>query len=96
MDLKTLMNTRPEELAKVQYSAFKSHVISILEQTIQNIYDENYVSILDKLVYSPAGDGYGCDNHFINFSYDQDNIDNAIDLYEAVEKLQSLKIQMTR
>jgi hypothetical protein len=94
MDLKTIMNTTPEALAKLQYKELKSFVLERLNEIVQLIKDDKYEKLDEFLFNSPAGDGYGMDNMCINFSYDA--LENRVDISEIVEKLTYLKSIMNR
>lgn len=95
IDLNKLMETTPQELAKVQHDALKQHVLAVLDNIRSLIQKENYTFILDEnrevILYSPSGDGYGQHNHFINFGYQKDN---PLDIKEVVSQLNSLKTQI--
>lgn len=85
MNLRELLDSTPETLAEMQHKALKQFVIGKLESIINDIKAEHYY-IEDKLFYSPAGDGYGCDNHCIDFS--ESGFD---DIKEVVTRLRYLK-----
>lgn len=92
VDLKTLMQTSPEDLASTQHDALKTHVLGILETVKNLIIEENYQAIKDKhLIYSPAGDGYGSDNHFINFDFTEHQ--DGMDIDEVLDALMTLQKQ---
>jgi uncharacterized protein (UPF0297 family) len=88
MKLEQLLKTTPETLAIEQHDALKAHVINVLESTLQAVRDEYYNAIQKMTMDSPAGDGMGCDNNFINFGY-EDN--KPLDIYEVMERLIELK-----
>lgn len=88
MDLKTLMETSPEDLAELQYNELKNHTIGILEQVKKQLYDDDFEQVKNNLVYSPAGDGYGSDNYFIDFSYSpQKGTNYSLDLMDIIDQL---------
>jgi hypothetical protein len=87
MELGTLMSTKPEDLAELQYQQLNKHIIRILEQVTNYVRNESYDEIKKMLSHSPAGDGYGLDNDFINFTY----LDTeSMDILEVIEKLERL------
>jgi hypothetical protein len=88
MNLEQLLKTTPETLAVEQHDALKAHVINVLESTLKAVKDEYYSAIQELTIDSPAGDGYGCDNNFINFGY-EDN--KPLDICEVMERLIELK-----
>ena len=88
MKLEQLLKTTPETLAIEQHAALKAHVITVLESTLNAVKDEYYSGVSKLAIYSPAGDCMGCDNHFINFGY---NEKEPLDIYEVMERLIELK-----
>lgn len=76
------------ESTKEQYEQFKNHVIGVLENIIELIKAEEYEKIYDHTAYSPAGDGYGSHNHYINFACHEND---EVDIDETIYKLQMLK-----
>lgn len=88
MKLTDLLKTTPETLASEQHKALKCHVVERLETVLQAIRDENYKYIGKLTSNSPAGDGYGNDNNFIEFGFDSSA---SMDISEAVDLLMSLK-----
>ena len=88
MKLEQLLKTTPETLAVEQHAALKEHVIKVLETTLQAVKDEYYTAVNNFDQFSPAGDCMGCDNHFINFGYDEKE---PLDICEVMERLIELK-----
>ena len=88
MDIKELMGIDIDNLAEKQFYALKEHTIGILKNIINLLEEENFIEIPNMLSYSPSGDGYGCDNYFINFSYDEQF---TADLYDRIDELIRLK-----
>lgn len=91
MSVEELMDIDIDNLIEKQHDVLKSHTINILENVIDMIKDERYEELENMLVYSPSGDGYGCDNHFINFSYTNDDTE---DLESRLCDLMTLKRKM--
>jgi hypothetical protein len=92
VDLKTLMQTSPEDLAATQHEALKKHVLTILGVIQTHIENEDYDKIKEHhLIYSPAGDGYGMDNHFINFDFTEHK--DGMDIDEVLDALINLRSQ---
>lgn len=90
-NLLKIMNLKPETLAKNQHDTLKEYAISVLQNVLSMIQDESYPEILDDkndiVRFSPDGDGYGSENHFISFDYGG----NTQDIYDIVYELQRLK-----
>ena len=83
-NLNEILSTTPQTLAELQRVRLEQHVVTILKQTITAIKDKRYSKI--PTGNSPAGDGWGCDNTFINFSWDQEERD-IMDIIIMLEKL---------
>ena len=47
----------------------KEEVVKRLKEVTSLIEKEEYDKVKECLAFSPSGDGYGCDNHYIDFSY---------------------------
>jgi hypothetical protein len=92
MELKDLMNTSPETLAKKQYEELKSHTLNVFNRIIQLILGDNLNSIEEFLFDSPAGDDYGLDNRCINFSYNN----KVMDIGDILDQLNNLKKIMNK
>ena len=92
IELSELMNTTPQELASLQHDALKKHTLEVLNIITNIIKNEQYDSLMKDenrlLEFSPAGDSYGNDNYYINFSYMKDEL---MDIKEIVEELRDLK-----
>jgi len=91
VQLATLMHTTPSELANTQHDALKDYVLDIIEKVQTLIVEEKYDKVKELLVYSPAGDGYGSDNHFLNFDYSGHQ--DGMDIDEVLDMLINLKKQ---
>lgn len=88
-----LMETTPETLANAQYNELKAHAINRLYTAINCLETDNFVELYNMLGYSPAGDGYGCDDYYIYMGlYDKPNSNHAYrNILEVIHKLISLK-----
>lgn len=82
------MQTSVENLAEKQHKELKKYVLNVLDKVIIHIEGEQYDKIKDMVFTSPAGDGYGLDNHVINFVFTDDDI---MDIIEVTGRLQTLK-----
>ena len=71
----------------------RDRITDKLKEIIKYIENGNYQKIMKDLSESPAGDGYGRDNYYIDFSYvANDLISNDIeDIGTALEFLEALK-----
>lgn len=86
MNIKDIMEIDVENLKEKQLTALKSHVTNRLIAIIAHIENNEFEEVKKYLVYSPAGDGYGCDNYYINFAYDEEELD----LQEILDKMEYL------
>lgn len=89
MKLEQLLKTTPETLAMEQYAALKEHVIKTLKKVLEAIENDTPYLDVEKLTsYSPAGDGMGLDNSFINFGFSENE---PLDIMEVVDRLAELR-----
>jgi homospermidine synthase len=84
--IQEIMSVSVNNLAEKQYEAYKSHVLTVLAEVAGFIKQDRYKDVEGRTFFSPAGDGYGSDNHCINFSWDE----HDRDIVEACEKLSQL------
>ena len=90
-----LLGINANNLRQKQYVAYKAHVLGILDEirnTIRQDGDPN--RLMKHVMYSPAGDGMGMDNHVINFGFGDSCHDEElryIDFLEALIKLADLR-----
>lgn len=68
VDIKEMLSLKPENLAAQQHEALKQYVVQKIKDFNQLINSEKYEEALNLLANSPAGDGYGCDNEYLDFS----------------------------
>ena len=75
----------------------KDRIIDKLKDIIQDIENGKYQKVMKDLRESPAGDGFGQDNHYIDFSHvAKDLISNRIsDIETALKFLEALKNDTT-
>jgi hypothetical protein len=69
MDIKDIMKLDINNLKKQKHEILTKHAIKILSDIIQHLKKGDYSKIEEMLAYSPAGDGMGCENHFIDFNF---------------------------
>lgn len=91
--LSEIMSINVDNLREKQYQALKKHVVEVLKKItdiIQNDGDLN--KVVEMLAYSPAGDGYGCDNDYINFGIQSENENlKYMDIGDVCHLLHNLK-----
>lgn len=78
----------PRALAKEQYDAYRKYIVAKLDEVKTKILEEEYAEIEGLTARSPAGDGYGCDNDFIDFGFDKE----AMDISDASNYLAYLRL----
>lgn len=92
MDLKKLLKITPETLAKEQHDALRDACIDRLESIIKLLRSGEYDKVNGMLGFSPAGDGHGTDNHYIDFEDLLPDADqNGVDISTVLSKLKRLE-----
>jgi len=96
VDLASLLDVSPEQLAALQYDALKGHAISRLKKVISLLEDNHLCQIEGEMKYSPAGGAYGGDNHYVDFSWCESQREHGrgVDLLEVVIDLMRLQNQI--
>lgn len=89
MNLKELLSTDASNLAKKQEKALNDFVVNRLQEIAHIIKSGDYQNVEKFTSFSPAGDGNGCDNNFINFDYGESK--DGLDIIEVCQKLQELQ-----
>ena len=84
---KDIMNVSIENLAVAQFNFLKEHGETILRKALYLFETNDYEELKKMLEFSPAGDGYGENNYFINFAYEEDRV---MDISELISKLEML------
>lgn len=81
-----------DEIHRIQYKTLHDGVIARLSEILKLMKGSEYSKVIELTQNSPAGDGYGRDNRFIDFSHIYDPYrENALDIAEACEMLMELK-----
>lgn len=82
-----IINNKYKETIKTETIKHLKHIIKLIEN---NEYDE----VMNLLSHSPAGDGYGSDNYYIDFSFlDPDTEKNYLsDIQDLNDVINILKI----
>lgn len=65
-----IMSVNINNLKQKQHDFIKKHTLDILAQVVANIKSGDYVGAQEYLESSPSGDGYGCDNEYIDFTWE--------------------------
>ena len=73
----------PRKLAEEQHEAYKQYILNILDKVKETITRGAYSDIEKMTAFSGAGDGWGNDNHYIDFGFDKE----PMDIMEAVNYL---------
>ena len=91
-----ILDTNIEKLKQDQLKALKEHITNVFNDILDKINKGNYQEVVDKyLEFSRAGDGYGDDNYFINFAWNDDYKDIS-DVLEMLAELDNKKIRIDR
>lgn len=88
MDLNDVLNLDIKTLSNAQYEALKKHTIERLNKVINLLNEDKLQKIAYLLKFSDSGDGWGSENYFIDFSY---NDNECMDLGEILLKMAKLK-----
>ncbi len=88
MDIKEIMETTPEDLAILQFNTLEKAALDILQRMSIAIQNRDYIAARSMVDESPAGDGYGCDNSYIDFS--ETTCEDIGDVLERLEHLYKL------
>ena len=73
----------PRTLAREKYDTYKKYIAAKLDEVKEKVLEEKYDEIEKLTFFSPAGDGWGSDNNFIDFGFDE----NPKDILEAANYL---------
>lgn len=90
-DIKNFLKIKPENLAEEQYIALVDYACNRLQMVINHLENGSMDEAEKMLEFSPAGDGYGCDNHFIRFEISTEK--ECCDIFAVIEQLRKLNIQ---
>jgi hypothetical protein len=78
-----------KEISKIKFNKLKENGLKRLKEVIGLIEKDDYNKIQKLTASSPSGDGYGCDNDYINFGDIIGAVD--MDILELSDMLQNLK-----
>lgn len=93
MSLEEILSIDPENIKQKQHDVLKGFVVNRLKEITDIIENEEYDKVNPYLNHSPAGDGYGTDKDFIDFSISEKQRENnyGIDISEVIDRLKGLK-----
>lgn len=91
MDATEIFKLDVRNLAAEQHKALDAHVKNIIKQVIDIIVEERYDDIKKLCNWSPAGDGYGLDNYYVNFGLNDNDIPERLRKLDIVQVCQLLK-----
>lgn len=93
MPLEEILSIDPENIKQKQHDILKGFVVNRLKEITEIIENEEYDKVNPYLNHSPAGDGYGTDKDFIDFSISEKQRKNnyGTDISEVIDKLKGLK-----
>lgn len=85
-----IMNKKfnPRALAQEQADAYRKYIIGVLDEIKTKVSEQEYSDVEPMTAFSPAGDGYGTDNNFIDFGFDS----KKRDIMEALNYLKYLEL----
>lgn len=89
-----ILDTNINQLKKDQLEALTEHVEKTLNEIMFLFKERQFNKIKDRFIkYSPAGDDMGCDNHFINFAWNDDETKDILDIIDMAEGLTEEKTE---
>lgn len=83
------------EIERIKYATLRKESLRILKEVYSLIEEERYNQIENYVKYSPSGDGYGCENDYIDFGSIA-GINKGVDISELSEWLSSLKTSISK
>ena len=84
----SVMSIDPKNITEKQYEVLREYTISVLEDALNLIKEEKYDDV--RLDYSPAGDGYGKDNAYIDFRFSQADRNGYVEIEDIGDVLEEL------
>lgn len=87
-------NATIQALAEKQKKELKRLAIERLEKVKQLIQNEELKELKEMISFSPAGDGYGCDNYFIDFGIEGDG--GAVDINDVIELIEEFNAKIKK
>lgn len=83
-----ILDTDIEKLKHDQLKALREQMKKVFDDIYELFEEKEYEEIEKKYIqYSPAGDCMGCDNNFINFSWN-DKVMDIGDILEIAKRLE--------
>lgn len=90
-NIKQIMKIDVNNLAEIQFDNLKRYTIEVLVEITKAIKANDFATVRKHLSFSPAGDGYGCENSFIAFDIDDESEWDIGNVIDKLEQLQSRK-----
>lgn len=81
-----------KEINKIKFTKLKEFAVKRLQNIANLIENDKFEEIPKFTAFSPAGDGMGCDNNYIDFSEIAGYA--SLDILELSNELQNLKAQL--
>ena len=83
-----------KEISRIKFVELKNAVLERLETIIKLVKENKFSQIEEYLAYSPAGDGWGNDNDYINFNdiveLDREDGTDISDIIDELNRLNEL------
>lgn len=90
MSTTNILDIRPETLAREQETHLRLAAVNHLHEVADLIHIGNYAKAREYLDHSPAGDGYGRENDYIDFSSIHPKLEDLGDVIERLEELHKM------
>lgn len=88
--LSEIMSINPENLQEQQANAMKGYLLDKLATMAELVHNNRISEAREMLVFSPAGDGYGNDNYYLDLDY-TGNHDEGFDISDALDIIMYLE-----
>ena len=77
----------PRDLAREKANAYRKYILDVLDEVKKKISNGKYTDVIEMTAFSADGDGYGNENDYIDFSYN----DRPMDIKQALNLLAYLE-----
>lgn len=88
MSIEKIMSINVNTLSEMQFRELKQFTTDRLNKITRLIAQEQFDEVYEFLAGSPAGDGYGAENTYIDFGIPKTNME---DIGDVIDKLKELK-----
>lgn len=87
--IETIMNMNVQSIQQTQYQVLKEHAVSRLRKAADLLEKDEFIELDKMIMYSPAGDGYGCEDHYIYLGWNEKPTwaDACRNIHEVMHKL---------